>query len=278
MENTVTSRPQTVFAVTVVALLLGAVTNFVMAILVGLFQKYSHISVVGFTFFFVFPVGAFLCGLIGGIGYRFGARILPYRPSSILLVFSLLISLLSYLCVFFVSYKLTLFRGEPLSTVVSFPDYVLLSLRNTRTYIQTFEIGRAGSAGYLFGLIDLAGYLLGGIAACAAAFPSEYCKKCHRVWNRYFLSAGYTVALSPLEKVFHDAEVEILAERYDQPVSIIAGAGSKARWTAYQLKYELLNCSNCEYSRYQLSLSRIKPPPEKLLRRKVSKDTQPVNR
>jgi len=69
MENTDASRPQSVLAVSVIAVFLGAVTSFAMAFVVGIFQNYSHISIVGFTLFFVFPLGAFLCGLFGGVGY-----------------------------------------------------------------------------------------------------------------------------------------------------------------------------------------------------------------
>ena len=138
------------------------------------------------TFLVVFPVGAFIGGIAAASGYYMAARATHMLPNRRMLFEMLAIALSTWFIGHWLSYALLRFpNGALVRDVVPFWDYFRVRTEHLQITFQSHgsELGRSanlGSWGYVGELIQIAGYLLGGLVLWHGLTRLEACTPCGR--------------------------------------------------------------------------------------------------
>lgn len=84
-----------------------------------------NFAVYTWMFWFVVPAGVIICGMAAASGYWIGARLFNHRPSRLLLLNIVLVSLSTYFAIHHLHYSNDVVSGTPVSSVMSFSEYLV---------------------------------------------------------------------------------------------------------------------------------------------------------
>lgn len=144
------------------------------------------LDLLALTFLVVFPVGAFVGGIAAASGYYMAARATHMLPNRRMLFEMLAITLSTWFLSQWLSYALLRFpNGALVRDVVPFWDYFRVRTEHLQISFQSHgsETGRSadlGGWGYVGELIQIAGYLLGGLLMWHGLTRLEACTPCGR--------------------------------------------------------------------------------------------------
>jgi hypothetical protein len=150
-------------------------------------QRTLDLDLLGVTFEFIFPVGAFIGGLGAALGYYAAARATQTLPSRRMLFEMLAIAFSTWMFVHWVEYAtLRMQNGTLVRDSIPFWDY--LRIRTEHLHLVFDSTMRApadstsdlGLLGYVHELIQIAGFLLGGFIVWLALRAREACVPCSR--------------------------------------------------------------------------------------------------
>lgn len=145
------------------------------------------LDLLGFTFAFVIPAGAFFGGLGAASGYYVAARATQTLPNRRILFEMLAIAFSTWMLMHWVEYAtLQLSSGKLVRDVVPFWEFLQIRTEHLQLTIENAG-GRAvgsptelGLLGYAHELLQIAGFLLGGFVMFAALSSIEACAPCSR--------------------------------------------------------------------------------------------------
>lgn len=164
----------------------GLVTSIITALLVARLSQSWHVALYTLSFWIVIPVGAIATGFVASSGYYFGSIVLNRRPDLSLLLQVLVIAGLTQWLIYRFSYAhARLDDGTPVSSVLSFNDYLSLTLTSAHHVMSKYasvqvDTGALGSAGYGFAALYFIGFLLGGAILWTMLRRKPFCSDCDR--------------------------------------------------------------------------------------------------
>ena len=164
--------------------ILAAIT--VVAINVGL-QRWLELDLLGLTFWFILPAGALFGGLGAATGYYAAARATQTLPSRRMLFEMLAIGFSTWLLMHWVEYAtISLSDGTMVRDQVPFWYYLKIRTEHMQLMIQN-QGGRTidttselGLLGYAHELLQITGFLAGGLVMWLALRSREACTACSR--------------------------------------------------------------------------------------------------
>lgn len=164
---------------------IGMVTSVLTAVILYLIEKYFEISLYTFMFWFVIPIGAIGAGFLAAGGYYLGARLFNHRPSRLILLNMVLISIGTFFLVHYLSYISLDIDGTPVSDYVSFGTYIdTITTHTSMTLrfkaVKVGETGELGNWGYLTTVLQIIGFAVGGVFVYTYLTSKPYCDKCSR--------------------------------------------------------------------------------------------------
>jgi hypothetical protein len=150
-----------------------AITTVLTAALVYWIEDQTDFSLYRFTFWFVIPVGALVCGVAGASGALVSARVLNSRPGS----YGGLAAagaLLMFLALSWMEYSFSVVHGVPLSKTIPFSTFLsyVLSHGSINTFGFTASIGWGA---YLYALLDGIGFFVGALMVLSYLSAMPYC-------------------------------------------------------------------------------------------------------
>jgi hypothetical protein len=164
----------------------GAATSIVTAILLFLIEQNFQFSFHTLTYWLVFPWGAILAGFLAAGGYYVGARWVDHRPTPLMLLNMVGVSVGTFLLIHWLGYTSLDVAGKPISDEVSFGTYLDSRLRHTSFQItlfygrEKFMTDELGAGGYVYALLQISGFAFAGIVVCGYLCSLPYCEKCSR--------------------------------------------------------------------------------------------------
>jgi hypothetical protein len=143
-------------------ILLGLAGAGTVALVIYWLVNLVHYPFHGQTFWFVIPIGAYLCGMAAGIGFWLGLRQLDRLPTFLTYLAAGLGGAASYLIIYLLMWWLAEIPGGMLRDQVGFVDFLQYTLEHQRVRVGRgpgpgFEVGKLGYARFA---INVVGYAL----------------------------------------------------------------------------------------------------------------------
>jgi len=209
-------------------------------------QRALDLDLLGMTYAFIFPVGAILGGLGAAGGYYVAARITNTLPSRRMLFEMLAIGVSTWLLVHWVDYATMRFaNGSLVRDAVPFTDYLRLSTEHLQLTIENpggvnpTTTPELGLLGYAHELVQVAGFICGGLMMWIFLKRQEACTPCSRY--AHTLPLLERVPSAAFDQILQRANVQLngLAQR-------VAKAAGAKRLVGLNLK--MATCPSCHRS------------------------------
>jgi hypothetical protein len=230
----------------IVTTIAGIIAAIAMVALNVASQRALDLDILGLTYAFVLPAGAILGGLGAAGGYYVAARITSTLPSRRTLFEMLAIGVSTWLLMHWVDYVTLRFdNGTLIRDAVPFADYLRLRAEHLQLTIQgpsgtngttTPELGLLG---YVHELLQVAGFLVGGLMTWIFLKRREACTPCSRY--AHTLPLLQRAPSAAFDEVLRRANVQLdgLAER----VARVVGAKQLVG-----LNLSIATCPSCRRS------------------------------
>jgi len=209
-------------------------------------QRILDLDLLGLTYAFVLPVGAIIGGLGAAGGYYVAARMTNTLPSRRMLFEMLAIGVSTWVLMHWVDYATTRFsNGALVRDALPFTDYLQLRTEHLQLTLENpggtnpTTTPELGLLGYAHELVQIAGFLAGGLMIWTFLKRREACTPC----SRYAHTAPLLerVPSMTFDQILQRANVQLdgLAQRVAKAV------GSKR---LVGLNLSLATCPSCRRS------------------------------
>jgi hypothetical protein len=168
--------------------LAGVATSVVTLWLVGVLNDHGT-YVMGWYANGIIPAGALLVGILSGSGFALGSRVLHVRLTRGYVIGMLSTGVLDYVVATYLTYTNLLEQQHATAAQYSFLQYV----QDISEGMSFSKWSTLGALGYVFKLLEIAGFALGGMLPAALLFKMPYCGPCQKYLVKQrtgFLSTG----------------------------------------------------------------------------------------
>jgi hypothetical protein len=231
----------------------GAATSFLTAIILAALESKFDFSIYSWTFWFVIPAGAICSGLAAASGYYAGARYFNHRPTRLLLLNMVVISITTFFLIHYINYYFLVVEGRPVRELVKFTRYLDIVLSHTAV---RFRVMRGpielGSWGYLHAVLQIVGFATGGVAAYWYLEAQPYCERC----SKYLLAKDTQTRYTDAAQLSQITTL-MAAGRLQDAIAAHAASGSvTAVDPKLRSQVEIKRCKNCDQRWMKFTVSR----------------------
>lgn len=244
--------------------LFGAGTSLATAWFLVYIETRYEIAIYTYSYWFALPLGAIAAGIVGGIGYYFGAKLVGHRPGPTLLPSVLLVSGATFFAIHYLIYDrlrttggLNYYLMERLGfslRELPFFDYLDLSIRGTTLMFfgrgGTTQIGPLGAWGYAVATLQVIGFAAGGLSIYLYLRKLPYCFICSRYlrsqakWTRYYRDSS-ELAIAAQVQNYHFERGEL-----EEAIKAIVESGhSEQKSREAEGILQLWQCRSCGFHR-----------------------------
>jgi hypothetical protein len=223
---------------------LGLITTLLVVITDIVFLRWTGFSLVGTLIVYVVPIGSIVGGMLAASGYYLGARYTHSRATPFLLVLMVVIAGLAYFLIYWLDYthreigETHDFRG--------FVEFVNQMLTNTRIAGRVVRTGNVGIFGYLLGLIDFIGFLLGGFVVYVFLSSEHVCPSCNLYLNTLYITEREFSDIDDLASYIAGVEARVVSQQIpvDMPETLVAATPKSG---STRVLFALSGCRFCKY-------------------------------
>jgi hypothetical protein len=245
----------------ILVLLATAVTTVLTCAVLAFFDL-ANFSLYGFTLLFVIPIGAILAGFAAASGCYLAARLLNYRPTRLVLIGVLAMSAMTFFLVNYLDYYFMTVDGQSVRTLVSFTDFLNVSLSHMSVCLHTCVNGGVGLGplGYLAAGLQILGFFLGGASVYGHLQSQKYCDRCERYCKFRTTEERYFPYLEEATKAHGEVLALLRDSQFHAALARHADAGAAANgktldfdvFSELQLRY----CETCLRHHIHVALKR----------------------
>ncbi len=240
-----------------IVILFGVATTLLTAAgLVYLELRYDC-AIYSFVYAFFLPFGAFLSGLVAAGGYYLGSRLLSYRPGRGMMAVLLAISGGNFFLIYWLKYSYLTVDGTAVRSFMTFSAYLTFTLTHTSmtTGPASDDVIALGLAGYLYAVLLIAGFALGGLCVYAILRASAYCGACGLYMKKKGSQTRYYVTKDDLAASNAAMRSAMDQKHFREAMQLHAGSGSRqiGASSGYSLRAGIRQCAQCGKQRMELS-------------------------
>jgi hypothetical protein len=261
----------------VIVYLSGLGTSALVLWLVHYLNESQDFNIMGWYANGILPVGALLVGVASGLGYAVASRVLQVKLSRAFVCGMLTTAVLDYIAAQYLTYAHIIERLHVPPERFGFTDYIRHICEGMA--FKDRVTGKPGSPlgmwGYLFKLLEMAGYALGAMVPSMTVFGMPYCKKCqqylkaHRTGHMHSPDLWSSVkklgkkerlaalqsAIGALTARANEIAGQIAAAPLAETEAAIAALDPAARKdAAARITFSLKKCPRCDAHHVQLIL------------------------
>jgi len=156
----------------------GLATSVTAGLLLALVETHWHVAIYSYAIWWLVPIGAIGAGVVGSVGFFWGARWLGVRPSSMAMATVLLVSVAT----FFVIHHLEFAWSGSSAGFWSYLDTAVQSAsyesRVGETRVGAWSTDRLGPLGYAVAALQVLGFAIGGFVVFGWLRLTPYCDRC----------------------------------------------------------------------------------------------------
>jgi hypothetical protein len=240
----------------------GAATSFLTAIILATLEIKFGFSIYSWMFWFVIPVGAICSGLAAASGYCAGARYFNHRPTKLLLLNMVAISIATFFLIHSINYYFLVVDGRPVRELVDFTSYLDTVLSHTAVRFRMMRGPvsgpvELGSWGYLYAALQIVGFACGGVAVYKYLDAQPYCEKCSKYLVAKDTQTRYTTRYTNAAQLSQITTL-MAAGRLQDAIAAHATSGSETYGKDPKLRsqVEIKRCKNCDQHWMKFTVSR----------------------
>jgi hypothetical protein len=241
----------------------GAATSFVTAIILAAIEIKFDLSIYSWMLWFVIPVGAICSGFAAASGYYAGARYFNHRPTKVLLLNMVVISITTFFLIHYINYYFLVVDGRPARELVDFARYLDIVLSHTAVQfsVRAAKVGgpvELGSLGYLYAVLQIVGFAIGGVAVYGYLKALPYCERCSKYLVAKHTQTRYTADADRLSEIAALMRQCALGGRLQDAIAAHATTGSETAGKDPKLRsqVEIKRCKNCDQHWMKFTVSR----------------------
>jgi len=211
----------------------------------------------------VIPAGAICSGIAAASGYYAGARYFNHRPTKVLLLNMVVISIATFFLIHYINYYFLVVDGRPARELVDFAQYLRIVLSHTS---MRFRVARGpasgpvdlGSWGYVYAVLQIVGFAIGGVAIYWHLTTAPYCKRCSKYLVAKHTQTRYTTDSDQIGQIATLMRQSALAGRLQDAIAAHASGGSEASGAdpKFRSQVEIKRCRECDQHWVKFTVSR----------------------
>jgi len=239
----------------------GIMSSLIAVGVLFLLEKYCDISIYSLTVYYIIPFGAIGAGFIAASGYYVGALILNHRPSHVLLVNMIILSVATFFLSYAVYYHLATYNDQPISNFISYWQYLAYELEHLYVkskYDTNGKIEYLGQVGYFIGLVQMVGFAIGAIFVYQYLSLEAYCNKCSCYFSKVGKKIKYLWEDSNLYRTLNDLADKISKGQLQEAINTHRSLGEAEQLasTETRVTMDLRNCKECDNYWLRMSVER----------------------
>ena len=190
---------------------------------------------------------------MAAVGYYAGARLVNCRPSGLLLLNMVAVSAGTFFLIHYLTYRTSEVAGVPVPQLMSFPDYLDLTIRST--VVKRARGGDNGPGqplgawGYPLAALKVLGFAIGGGVVWGILAARPYCRPCGRfltpTGNRVRYHADFDegqATAAAAASAFDAADAKLLQPALDAHANY---GTAKAGKSQHRTTYTVWQCKVC---------------------------------
>lgn len=241
----------------------GAATSFVTAIILATIEIKFDFSIYSWMFWFVIPAGAICSGFAAASGYYAGARFFNHRPTKVLLLNMVIISITTFFLIHYINYYFLVVDGRPARELADFAQYLDIMLSHTAVQFRfrAAKVGgpvELGSWSYLYAVLQIVGFAIGGIAVYGYLKSMPYCERCSKYLVVKHTQTRYTTDADQLSQVAALMRERAVAGRLQEAITVHATSGRESGGEDATLRsqVQIKRCKDCDQHWMKFTVSR----------------------
>jgi len=231
----------------------GAITSILTAIVLFLIEQSIGLSIYTWTVWFIIPAGAICAGFVAAGGYYLGAKFFNHRTSWLILFNMVAISVATFVLVHYLTYAFMEVDGRPVHEFVPFESYMDIRLRHTsvefryRGAAKLGTTGELGEAGYLYALLQIVGFAIGGVAVYRWLASEPYCQTCSQYLSKRDKQSRFSGDADQFSEMVKIFLAHIALDQFQEAIKKHASFGERRSRKGLHLQsaLELRQCNRC---------------------------------
>jgi hypothetical protein len=162
----------------------GLASSIATALVLAVVETRWHVAIYSYVVWWLIPLGAIGAGVVGSVGYFWGARWLGVRPSRLSRASVLFVSVATFFLIHYLEY---LWGGF----TVAFWSYLDLAVQSAsyetkvgETVVRAWSAERLGPLGYVVAALQVVGFAVGGFVVFGWLRSTPYCDSCSMYLRR----------------------------------------------------------------------------------------------
>jgi hypothetical protein len=211
-------------------------------------------------FWFIVPAGAIAAGVAGASGYLAGSWYFGHRPTRLLLLNILMVSVVTYLLIQYLAYSTLVVQGRRVADYLSFWQYLDIAIESTSMHLLRApgaETGELGLLGYVPAALQVFGFALGGLVVYGHLSGLPYCDNCSRYLTKKCTAHRFTSDATGLETHLQRVGEQIGAALISDAIATHLAYGSQKYDSSAHLRttVDVRRCKTCDSHWVKLTVS-----------------------
>ena len=241
--------------------LIGISAAILTGLVLGLIEFYSGLALYSFSVWVIIPVGSILAGFVAGSGFYLGATQIQQKPLGGVFLNVLIASVSAFFIVYYVPYFLTEINGKRIKDFISFGKYFEISVTHTSVSLiraPSASTGKLGDLGYLYALLQLIGFSLGGIYVFFWLSQVPYCKKCSRYLGKKYHNDRYASDADQMIAMIQDIKSALSNNDFQKAITLHAETGGDQK-IDHHLRARIIAriCPGCGINHFDFVVSKL---------------------
>jgi hypothetical protein len=212
-------------------------------------------------FWFVIPVGALLSGFAGASGYYLGARLFNHKPTKILLLNMVIISVATFFLIHYFNYYFLSMEGKAVRDYISFVDFLRIELSHTSIQfgVRAHNIGdpvELGSWGFLYAGLQVIGFAVGALAVFGHLNSLPYCDRCSKYLSAKDSQTRYAFFADRMAETTKAMIACVAADRFQEAIAIHAKEPENAQDASFCSQVQIKQCKGCNQHWMKFTVSK----------------------
>lgn len=233
--------------------LFGAITSLITAIILAYIDRNMNFSLYTLSVWAVIPVGAIGSGFVAASGYYLGSIFFHHKPSKLILLNMVAVSLGTYFLIHYFSYIYLEVDGNKVSNFLSFWQYLDIDASHSTIHLTRspssggFELGNWG---YLYAFIQILGFCVGGFSLYAYLVSRVFCENCSRYYHKEESMDRYSGDGETFGNTINEIALLLSQDKFNEAIYICSASCGEHKFNPknhhLRMRVILMRCKSCE--------------------------------